>query len=91
MKNIKPLLLLLVFAAITAYLLLWPVPVSWQAPKASGYTGPFTPNSKLANLEFFTIADQTGPEAVVFDREGRLYTSTHEGWVLRMGANGGEW
>lgn len=91
MKNLKPLNLLLLFTVIVAYLLLWPVPVSpvsWQAPKASGYTGSFTPNSKLAKLEFYTIADQTGPEAVVFDGEGRLYTSTHEGWIFRMGENG---
>ncbi|TQV84321.1 SMP-30/gluconolactonase/LRE family protein [Exilibacterium tricleocarpae] len=72
---------------LAAYLLLWPVPVepvSWVAPQDRGFTGAFAPNQKLAQLDSIAIGDYHGPEGVALGADGTVYTSTHEGWILRL-------
>lgn len=84
MKLLKALLLLAALGL--AYLLLWPVPVepvAWDAPKDQGFKGVFKVNSKLANFEALTLDGLHGPEAVTTDRRGNVYTTTHQGWILR--------
>ena len=56
------------FVAFAAYFLLWPTeiePVAWDAPRDEGYTGPFTPNDRLAEIEVLPLGSTNGPEDVV--------------------------
>jgi sugar lactone lactonase YvrE len=79
--------------ALVAYLLLWPVPVdpvAWQAPTAPGYVGPHAPNQRLTQLRLIPVAPEIGPEHIEFGPDGRLYTATLSGAVLRMNADGSE-
>ncbi|ACL06003.1 Strictosidine synthase [Desulfatibacillum aliphaticivorans] len=90
MKRLFSLFFTLIFV-LTAYFLFWPVPVdpaAWQAPEDLGYTGPFSANNKLASLEFVNIGPGTGPEAVAVDAEGRIYTGTAQGWIVRLDKDG---
>lgn len=84
-----------VFAALTLYLAFWPVPVeplAWQAPPNAGYTGDFAPNKRLAGLEATSLlaagsaADVAGPEDIAVDADGRVYTGTAGGQILRFAA-----
>lgn len=82
-------------AALVAYLLLWPVPVTpqaWPQPKSVDYSGVFAQNQRLATFEKMTLDGLHGPEAVVADAQGNLYASTHEGWIVRWmeGSNAAE-
>ncbi|MBI9073918.1 MAG: SMP-30/gluconolactonase/LRE family protein [Desulfatibacillum sp.] len=86
MKRSFSLLAMILFVLI-AYFLLWPVPVdpvSWPAPLNQGYTGSFAANARLAPLEFVNIGPGTGPEAVAIDSQGRIYTGTKQGWIVRL-------
>mgnify|MGYP001035837772 CR=1 FL=1 len=82
--------LLMAVAALSAYLLFWPVaiePVAWQSTPSQGYTGVYAPNSQLASVERLPInGSQTqlhGPEAVAVGPDNQLYFSTGEGWIVR--------
>ncbi|CAM3806015.1 SMP-30/gluconolactonase/LRE family protein [Parendozoicomonas haliclonae] len=71
---------------VSAYLSLWPVelqPVAWEAPQNPGYQGAFTPNTALDGLEQLEIAGEHGPEDIVQDKDGNLYTAVKSGWILR--------
>ena len=86
---------------LVVYLLFWPVavqPISWDAPEAPGYQGPFAQNNVLAQVEKLDIAGTHGPEALaipyihypdVLD-DSIIYASTHEGWILRIDAKTGK-
>ena len=68
------------------YFLTWPVPIdpiAWQAPKAEPLAGVFSVNHKLADFETMNIDGLHGPEAVVANTAGDIYSTTHEGWILR--------
>lgn len=85
-----PIVALLVL--VVAYLLAWPVPVdpvAWQAPPNPGYSGPHAVNDRLKNLETFDIDGLHGPEDIALDAEGRIYAATHEGFIVRLDADGG--
>ena len=76
---------LFLISIVLSYLLLWPVPiepVSWEAPNNAGFTGDFTQNRKLADIELITLEDIHGPEAVAY-RDGIIYATTREGWIVR--------
>ena len=83
--------LLLGFAVLLLYLLAWPVPIepiAWTAPPNPGYTGAFVPNDRLAKLTTLPIGDNHGPEDIALDAMGRIYAATHDGWVVRLNADG---
>ncbi len=83
---IKKLLLLSLFLLLL-YFLFWPLPiqpVAWQAPLDTGYRGKFESNSNLAEIQRLDIAGGHGPEAIAVDSDGLIYTSTHEGWIMRF-------
>lgn len=85
--------LLLLGALLLAYLLLWPVPiraVAWQAPRFEGYVGPHARNDRLASLRAISIAPEIGPEHITFGPDGRLYTGTLSGAILRMNPDGSD-
>lgn len=78
-------------AALLAYLLFWPVsvrPVAWEAPPNPGYTGVFEPNDRLGALEFIDLGGRSGPEDADVGPDGLIYTATHDGEILRIGADG---
>lgn len=81
----------LVVAAVVAYLCFWPVPiepVSWQAPAPPGFTGPYAPNTRLANLRTLDIGNEIGPEHIAIGPDGRLYAAMEGGVLLRMDPDG---
>jgi sugar lactone lactonase YvrE len=84
-------LLLAALAALSAYLLLWPVPadpVAWQAPEDAGYSGPHATNRALADLRHIDLGGDAGPEHVAVGPDGLLYVAVAGGNVLRMAADG---
>lgn len=77
--------------ALGAYLSLWPVPiepVSWNAPTAPGYAGPYAVNNKLAGLKMIPLGTEEGPEHIVVAKDGKLYTTVASGNILRMNTDG---
>ena len=90
MKKIAKLMLLLL-AALAAYLSFWPVPivpVSWTAVPSPGYIGPHAANNKLANLKMISLGAEEGPEHIAIGKDGKLYTTVASGNILRMNADG---
>ena len=72
-------------AALAAYLLLWPVPVSpvaWEAPTNRGYVGDYAPNTDLSDIEQADMGLFHGPEDIVALDDGRIVTATQDGAVL---------
>jgi sugar lactone lactonase YvrE len=81
----------LMVAALAAYLALWPVPiraVAWQAPVATGYLGAHAANDRLAGLTLIPLGTETGPEHVVLARDGWLYAAMASGNIVRMRPDG---
>jgi len=75
---------------IILYFLLWPVPidpVAWEAPPNQGYTGSFAVNERLKGIETFVIKGNHGPEDIAVDAQGRIYTTSHEGQIVRLNAD----
>lgn len=72
---------------LVSYMLLWPVPidpVAWDAPVHEGFHGPFEQNGALADIERLDIDGTTGPEALALGPDGLIYSSSHEGWIIRF-------
>jgi sugar lactone lactonase YvrE len=79
-------------ALAAAYLLLWPVPVepvAWQAPENPGLTGPFAPDTALADARIIALGAEHGPEDIAADAGGRLYAGVESGKILRIAPGGG--
>jgi sugar lactone lactonase YvrE len=84
-------LLLVLIVGLVLYFLFWPVPVdpvAWQSPPNPGYTGPFALNERLREVATLPIAGNHGPEDIALDTQGRIYAATHEGWIVRLNADG---
>ncbi|MDA4844301.1 SMP-30/gluconolactonase/LRE family protein [Hoeflea poritis] len=91
MKSILSLVALIAVATV-AYLTLWPVPiepVAWSAPKDSGFAGAFSRNNRLADLKFVDLAGHAGPEDAALGLDGRIYTATHDGSIVRIDLESG--
>ena len=85
------LALLIVVVVIVGYFAFWPVPIepcAWMAPPDPGYTGKFAVNERLKGLELLKIAGCHGPEAVAIDDQGLIYATSHEGFIVRLQADG---
>ena len=79
-----------ILALLIGYLLLWPVPFDPLAgpPRAANPagTGVFAKNNKLAAAQMLETG--SGPEAVAFDAQGRLYTGLSGGDIVRFDTSG---
>lgn len=87
MKKILLALLVLLFA----WLLFWPVPiepVAWEAPEAPELEGVYAVNERLADVKRLAEGEGVGPEDVVVDDEGYLYTGYEDGRVVRFDPDG---
>jgi sugar lactone lactonase YvrE len=74
-------------ALVSAYLLLWPVPVdpvAWQAPVDRGYIDPFAPNKQLKSASGIDLGDFEGPEDATLGQDGRIYVTTKDGSIIRI-------
>lgn len=49
-----------------------------------GSNSPYAMNDRLRGSEAIGLDQVEGPEDVILDREGRLYTGTRQGWILRF-------
>ncbi|MEO1028095.1 MAG: SMP-30/gluconolactonase/LRE family protein [Pseudomonadota bacterium] len=82
--------LLVIVAAAAAYLCFWPIsanPVTWSPPEDAGYTGDFTPNDRLANIELISMAGDYGPEDIAAWGDGdemMLYVPGHSGKIYTL-------
>jgi sugar lactone lactonase YvrE len=88
-KILWPFVVLII--AIALYFIFWPVPiapVAWEAPSNPGYTGSFTANERLKDIETFAIAGNHGPEDIALDARGRIYAATHDGNIVRLEPDG---
>jgi sugar lactone lactonase YvrE len=84
-------IVVIVVAALAAYLALWPVPIrplAWQAPAAPGYAGAHATNQRLAGLQMIPLGGEEGPEHIVLAPDGRLYVAVASGNILRMQPDG---
>ncbi|MGC6535273.1 MAG: SMP-30/gluconolactonase/LRE family protein [Parvibaculales bacterium] len=77
-------------AVLLAYLLFWPVPFDpvagpVRAASPAG-TGIYSKNTALAAADLVAVGH--GPEGIVFDADGRLYTGLHNGEIVRQETDG---
>ena len=80
----------LLLAVVIAYLLVWPVaiePVSWSAPDDRGLVDPFEPNDRLGDAVGIDLNDYEGPEDATVGVDGRIYATTHGGYVIQIEDN----
>jgi sugar lactone lactonase YvrE len=80
-----------VLAAALLYLFFWPIPLdlaAWQPPPAPPEVGVLAANDRLAGVEWIGRGLLPGPEAVVIDGEGRAFTGTSDGRVVRISRDG---
>lgn len=85
--------ILLGFLLVGLYLAAWPVearPAAWDPPDPPAMEGPLAPNRALAEARVLLADVGTGPEAVVFDDEGNLYTGFEDGRIVRVDPPDGE-
>jgi len=76
-----------VLAVVIIYLFTWPVPIeplAWTPPPNPGYTGPFKSNDRLAGIEKLPLGGCHGPEDVAVGPDGKIYASTHDGYIVRL-------
>lgn len=82
---------LVILALLLGYLFFWPVPVdpaAWQPPKAPTLTGRYARNDKLSHVTLLAKGVGVGPEDIVLDKQGRIYTGYQDGRVMRFNSDG---
>lgn len=83
--------LILLMAALAAYLIFWPVaidPQAWQPPEAPEFEGVYAPNSRLQSIARLGEGQGVGPEDVAIDAEGRIYAGMVDGRIVRLAPDG---
>jgi sugar lactone lactonase YvrE len=79
--------LLAALLLVLGYLLLAPTPCdpeAWTPLAPPALAGPYAENARLARVEWLLRGRIDGPEAVAFDRDGRLYTGLRDGRIVRF-------
>ncbi|MEW6431389.1 MAG: SMP-30/gluconolactonase/LRE family protein [Myxococcota bacterium] len=85
MRRLVPAVLGVLFGA-GVYLGFGPTaiePAAWQPPPPTPLAGPYAPNERLKDVEWWAKA-LVGPEAITFDAEGRLVTGLKDGRIVRL-------
>ena len=75
---------------LTAYLLLWPIPISparWTPPEAPELAGVYAPNDALAETVRLEVG--LGPESVAVDEVGSLVCGLENGGIIRLSIGDG--
>lgn len=93
MTGFKRLLMfaLLLIAAIVAYLLFWPVPISpaaWTPAPGPSFTGDYQQNARLSPVERLSLGTGFAPEDVAIDAEKRIYAGLDDGRIMRLQPDG---
>lgn len=76
---------------LVAYLAVWPVaidPVAWNAPDDQGYTGPFSQNQQLSQINRIELNGDIGPEDLAVDQKGQVYFSLLSGDIKFLDETG---
>ena len=79
--------LAVVATAIVAYMLFWPSPIepeSWVPPPKPPLEGALAPNDRLMSAELLAVGEVDGPEDVEVDAQGRIFTGTADGRIVRV-------
>lgn len=63
-------------------------PVRWVPPPPPAPIGPYAPDERLADVERWPAGGR-GPEDVVIDADGRVFTGLEDGRIQRFPADGG--
>ena len=53
-----------------------------------GYVGPYSVNTKLANLKMISLGKEEGPEHIAIGKDGKIYTTVASGNILLMNPDG---
>jgi len=98
MKRKVKVAILIIAAAITISLLLKACsvhPLAWEPNEQQGFTGTTGLNEKLTSAQKISLGSWYGPEDIVFDSIGNLYTGVHskenkfsDGRILKIDSTG---
>ena len=75
--------LIVLFALYLAFAPVSIDPQAWEAPENIGYSGAFSPNDKLANLERIDLSESPGPEDVTV-LNGFIYATSQTGDITKI-------
>lgn len=98
MKKITKVAILTIAAAITLPVLINSCavrPVAWQPPVKNEFKGTTALNEKLLNTQKISLKGWYGPEDIVFDSTGNMFTGVHkketdfsDGGILKIDTSG---
>ena len=84
-------LVLVVLVLLLAGFWWWPSPVdseAWTPPPAPELTGELAPNEVLEQADLLAQGQIYGPEDTTVDDQGRVYTGTQDGLIVRVWPDG---
>lgn len=91
LKKRAGLVVILIVAAASAYLLFAPVPITpaaWTPPPAPPLSGPYEKNTRLSTVQRLSLGDGHHPEDVALDAEGRIYAGFEDGRIMVLQPDG---
>ena len=77
--------------ALVGYLAFWPVavdPIAWQAPVNQGYTGDFSHNQQLSQINRIELKGDIGPEDLALNKDGNVYFALLSGDINFLDSKG---
>ncbi|HEX6648386.1 MAG TPA: SMP-30/gluconolactonase/LRE family protein [Pyrinomonadaceae bacterium] len=93
LKKRVGLFVVLIFAAVPAYLFFAPVPIepaAWTPPPAPTLTGQYEKNSRLSSVQRLALGDGHKPEDVALDAEGKIYAGFEDGRIIVLQPDGSQ-
>lgn len=93
LKKRVGLVVILILAAASAYLLFAPVPIApaaWTPPPAPPLIGPYEKNTRLAPVQRLSLGDGHHPEDVALDAEGKIYAGFEDGRIMVLQPDGAQ-